>query len=315
MNITVLGCGRWGTFLAWYFNSIGYNVLLWGRSTSEKYKKLQVLRENDYVKLENEIILTNSLSYALEFSDKIFIAIKEQSLRNLMETIVSLNYHNKTFILCMKGIENITCKRLSDVAYEYVGGSSKIATMLGPGQPSDIVKGIPTCMLIDSFDDVTSKTLAKMLSSNLICIKSGNDLIGNEIGSAINKLVGIAGGMLDEMGYSSLKGPLMVAATKEISKLIEILGGNPSSAYGLCCLGDYQASIFSEHSNSVAYGRTIVKKTVFQKHTPGAYTAKTIIDLINNKGLHMPLLMQISKIITNCESAEHLIDRIKTYVW
>ncbi|OPJ58045.1 hypothetical protein CLORY_37870 [Clostridium oryzae] len=26
MNISVLGCGRWGTFLAWYANKIGHNV-------------------------------------------------------------------------------------------------------------------------------------------------------------------------------------------------------------------------------------------------------------------------------------------------
>ena len=30
MNISVLGCGRWGTFLAWYVNKVGHNVKLWG---------------------------------------------------------------------------------------------------------------------------------------------------------------------------------------------------------------------------------------------------------------------------------------------
>ena len=31
MNISVLGCGRWGTFLAWYANRVHHTVTLWGR--------------------------------------------------------------------------------------------------------------------------------------------------------------------------------------------------------------------------------------------------------------------------------------------
>ena len=146
MNITILGCGRWGTFLAWYFNDIGHNVLLWGRNTSEKMKILEDIRRNDYVGLSEEIKLSTSLAEALAFSDDIVIAIKEQNLRDFMADIVHENYLNKTYILCMKGLENSTCKRLSEVVYEFVEDRAQIAIMVGPGQPSDLLKGIPTCI-------------------------------------------------------------------------------------------------------------------------------------------------------------------------
>ncbi len=315
MKITVLGCGRWGSFLAWYFHNIGYEVLLWGRSTSEKFKVLSTMRENAYVKLSDEVVLSNSLSNALDFSDVIVIAIKEQSLRDLMKSVTTLNYCNKTFVLCMKGIENRTCKRLSEVAHEHVGKVAKIAIMIGPGQPSDIIKGIPTYMLIDSMDSSVSESLAERFNSDLINIKVGNDLIGNEIGSAVNKLVGIAGGILDELGFSSLKGPLMVAGTKEIAMLIESLGGKAVSAYGLCCLGDYQASLFSEYSNSVAFGRSLVKNECFQNHTPGAFTARTLIELVKKYNLNLPILLQISKIIIKQASPKDLLQELKIYRW
>ena len=32
------------------------------------------------------------------------------------------------------------------------------------------------------------------------------------------------------------------------------MGGNPISAYGLCHLGDYEATIFSKHSNNRKFG-------------------------------------------------------------
>lgn len=34
MNISVLGCGRWGSFHAWYADHIGHTVTLWGRKGS-----------------------------------------------------------------------------------------------------------------------------------------------------------------------------------------------------------------------------------------------------------------------------------------
>lgn len=315
MNITVLGCGRWGSFLSWYFNSMGHKVLMWGRETSEKYKSLEEKRQNDYVSLSDEITLSTSLSVALEFSDVILIAIKEQNLRDLMESIICKNYGNKTYVLCMKGLENTTCKRLSEVVYEYVENKAKIAVMVGPAQPTDLVSGSPTCMIIDSNDKALAAKLAKFFSSRLIHYCVGDDMIGNEIGAAINKIIGIAGGVLDELGCPALKGILMVVGTQEIAIIINALGGKSSSAYGLCCLGDYQASLFSEYSNSVAYGKALVRKDMFCKHAPGVYTAQTITDLTRQYKLFVPFLTQISDIILGFVEPNQIVSSLMNYKW
>lgn len=34
MKITVIGCGRWGSFIAWYLDSINHEVTLYGRENS-----------------------------------------------------------------------------------------------------------------------------------------------------------------------------------------------------------------------------------------------------------------------------------------
>lgn len=43
-RITVIGCGRWGTFIAWYLNEIGHSVSLYGRESSAKMQKLMATR-------------------------------------------------------------------------------------------------------------------------------------------------------------------------------------------------------------------------------------------------------------------------------
>jgi len=64
MKISVLGCGRWGTFIAWYLAGLKKDVLLYGRETSENYLRLKETRSNEYVKLPENVALTSSLSGA-----------------------------------------------------------------------------------------------------------------------------------------------------------------------------------------------------------------------------------------------------------
>ena len=45
--------------------------------------------------------------------------------------------------------------------------------------------------------------------------------------------MGIAAGVLDGGGVSTLKGPLMSRGAREVARLIKALGGNELSAYGL----------------------------------------------------------------------------------
>ena len=99
--------------------------------------------------------------------------------------------------------------------------------------------------------------------SDLIRFYYGQDLIGNEIGAAAKNVVGIAAGMLDGLGLSTLKGALMARGTREIARLIDALGGNELSAYGLCHLGDYEATLFSPYSHNRMFGEQYVKNAPY----------------------------------------------------
>lgn len=108
----------------------------------------------------------------------------------------------------MKGIENTTCKRLSEVlargAYH-----PKTAVWLGPGHVEEFYKGIPNCMVIDSADPALKSALVDAFSGDIIRFYYGTDLVGNEIGAAAKNVIGIAAGMLDGLQMTSLKGALM----------------------------------------------------------------------------------------------------------
>ena len=44
LNVIVIGCGRWGSFIGWYLDNIGHNVTIYGRETSQTYQSLKQKR-------------------------------------------------------------------------------------------------------------------------------------------------------------------------------------------------------------------------------------------------------------------------------
>ena len=219
MNISVIGCGRWGSFIAWYLDRIGHSVTLYARESSERMRRLMATRKNDLLSFDDRIKMTTSLCEAAQ-SEIIIISINSQGLRTLASELSSLEVKNRIFVLCMKGLEIGTGKRLSEIAAEGVDPSNRVAVWIGPGHVQDFAAGIPNCMVIDSEDEDVKHRLADEFSSELIRFYYGTDLIGNEIGAAAKNVVGIAAGMLDGMKRSSLNGALMYRGTREIARLI-----------------------------------------------------------------------------------------------
>ena len=59
-KVFTIGCGRWGTFLAWYMDKIGHDVILYGRETSERMKELKATRKNEHLSIPESIRLVTS---------------------------------------------------------------------------------------------------------------------------------------------------------------------------------------------------------------------------------------------------------------
>ncbi len=290
MNISVLGCGRWGSFIAWYQATILKNkVISWGPEGDYSYEILKNTGKNEYVTLDKSIELTCDLSYALSNSDIIIISISSQGLRGFMKKITAYPVKDKIFVLCMKGIEESTGKRLSEVLIESGIDANKIAVWVGPGHIQAFTQGIPNCMVIDSYDENLKRFIADSFKSNLIRFYYGNDIIGSEIGAAAKNVLGIAAGVLDGSGYVSLKGPLMARGAYEVGKLIKAMGGEFNSAYGLAHLGDYETTLFSEYSHNRKYGEMMAHGARFEKLAEGVMTAKAMKELGDKYGLELPI--------------------------
>ncbi|PED55488.1 glycerol-3-phosphate dehydrogenase [Bacillus anthracis] len=311
MNISVLGCGRWGTFIAWYANKVGHNVMLWGRENSRNYIELNKTRKNDYLELSKDIELSNSLHKTIVFAEIVIISISAQELRSFANRLNLIDeIQGKTFILCMKGLEATSGKRLSQVFSEIVGKNTNMAVWIGPGHVQDFVNDIPNCMVIGSENISITKKIVQEFNSDLIRFYYGQDLIGNEIGAATKNVMGIAAGMLDGLNYSSLKGSLMARGTRELSRLVTAMGGNDLTIYGLSHLGDYEATLFSLHSHNRKFGEAFVLGQKFDKLAEGVSTVKALKELSKQYDVELPISNALYEILFESKDAKDTLEEL-----
>ena len=109
MNVSVLGCGRWGSFIGWYLSNHGHNVIQWGREGHYSYDVLKNTGRNEDIELCARINLTTDLRLAIDNSEIIIISISSQALRKFIENLKKYgkcDIHRDTFIKNFVG-ENV----------------------------------------------------------------------------------------------------------------------------------------------------------------------------------------------------------------
>ena len=319
MKISIIGCGRWGSFLAWYMSErLGYSVLMQGRTGSASFEELRSTRQNEYVTLPESVTFTSSLTEALRYSDAIIISIGAQGLPALLcdiknvfsEELPQATLQAKTFILCMKGLLEGSGKRLSEEVQSVLGTEVGCIAWVGPGHPQDFCNGIPNCMLLASDNAELAREYTEKFSSDLIRLYYSGDIIGCEIGAAAKNVIGIAAGILDGMGLSSLKGALIARGPREIARLAAKMGGDERSIFGLSHIGDYEATLFSQHSHNRRYGEDLMKGVKFDKLAEGYYTVRSLMTLSEKTGIELPICSVVNDVVHNGRDAKEAIESL-----
>ena len=321
INVTILGCGRWASGHAWYQSTVlKNNVLMWGRAGDAIYDELAMTRKNDFWELPTNVELTSDLDGAINNADFILVVIAAQGMRELGDRIAKSlkadkTKSKKTFILCMKGIDDTTHETLVQVLRRLldengVGDRATICVWVGPGHTAELVTGQPGVMIVDGECREATRDIATRFRSDSMKLYMGNDLVGAEVGAAAKNVLGIAAGILDGSDMQGLKGALMARGAYEVSKLIVAMGGKQITAYGLSHLGDFEATLFSRNSNNRRFGQALIEFIKDKKEIPadvvsqlrlplaeGVGTAKAMYMLAKKHNVEMPITNSVYRLL------------------
>ena len=141
-------------------------------------KKLEKIKALDIFEGVKEETLEKITQHYLTSGD--FNGITKDKLGNFnIKDLEELILEDKIFVLCMKGIEITTGRRLSQIVSDGLDNSNNVAVWLGPGHIQEFTNGKPNCMVIDSVNKNLVKELADRGEKIRLLLRSDSPVFDN----------------------------------------------------------------------------------------------------------------------------------------
>jgi glycerol-3-phosphate dehydrogenase (NAD(P)+) len=259
-HIGIIGSGSWGTALGILLVGNAARVTLWGREASAIDAINRQHQNPDYlpgISLPPNIGATTALA-DLAGSDAIFMVVPSRAVRAVSTQLASIPLAaGVPLISCMKGIENGTGLRMSELLLEAMPGRP-VAVLSGPNHAEEIARRQPAAAVIGCQDPLIGRRLQELVTLPWFRAYTSEDLIGIEWGAAVKNVFAIASGLAGGLGLGdNARAALVTRGLAEMVRLGTAMGGRPETFQGLSGVGDLVVTCYSEHSRNNRVGQAL----------------------------------------------------------
>ena len=317
-RIAIIGGGSWGTAIAVIAARAGHEVRLWSRN-AEVIRSINEDRVNSRylrsVQIPSSVTATSELHAALDHAELVLFVAPSHTARELFTTI-SPQLNDSTIIVSLsKGIEIETGKRISEIAKEVIGTTSRFVCLSGPSFASEVVNGHPTAIVAASKDAAAARTVQNDLSFENLRIYTNTDVIGTEIGGSVKNVMAIAAGMAVGLGFGSNSvAALITRGLAEITRFARREGAQVETLMGLAGLGDLVLTCTGALSRNRFVGEELGKGRRLEEITAelnevaeGIKTARAVKQLADRANLEMPIVNEVNAVLYDGKSARDAV--------
>ena len=259
-NVAVVGSGSWGMALANHLAEMGNNVKVWSFTEEEKNlinNERKCMFIPDMV-LDEKIYCSNDVVEVVKGADYILHVTPSKVTRNVFKQYKDY-VKDKPIVICSKGLENATLKTLDEVMLEELP-TAKIAAFSGPSYATEVVKHIPTAIILASKHDDVLDEVSSLLMNEYMRIYKSRDVVGVEVGGALKNIIAFCAGICAELNFgTNAEAALITRGLAEITRLGEKMGADKNTFFGLSGLGDLILTCSSDESRNRRAGRLIGK--------------------------------------------------------
>lgn len=309
MKIGVLGAGTWGFALASLLASKGHSIISWTRD-SELAKRLNEKQEHPFLSghhaYENMAFTTN-LSEGIKDVDLLVESVTSAGLRPVFEQIKAIGMPNIPLIITSKGIEQNTGLILPQVLLEILGEKfrSHIACLSGPSYAQDVIKNLPTSVVISAYDHHLMRQACEIFKTKMFRVYPNTDICGVVYGGALKNPIAIACGIVKglQLGESA-NAAIMTRGLHEMRKLAVAEGCKAETLNGLSGMGDLCLTCSSLTSRNCRFGYLMAQGLSAEEAQQkigmvieGAYTCLSALQLSKKMNIPMPITETVYKII------------------
>jgi glycerol-3-phosphate dehydrogenase (NAD(P)+) len=308
-RVVVMGAGSWGTTIAKVIADAGNEVVLWSRREEVAVEINETKRNSDYlpgIDLPSRLTATSDLAFALQDAEQIYLAIPSQSLRPSLESWKEFIPKNATLISLIKGLEQGTGLRMSEVMASATGlPMTHMAVVSGPNLALEIAKQEPAASVCACADVDRANEVARTCSNDYFTVFTNQDVIGTELGGVLKNLIAVAIGIVNGLGHGqNTKASIMTRGLTEITKFAVAHGARRRTMFGLAGLGDLIATSESSLSRNFRAGEMLgqgfTKREVLkrmQQTAEGLSSVEPVLESAVQKGIEMPIVSQVSDVL------------------
>jgi len=308
MNLSVLGCGNWGSVFGIMQHMNGHTVKIW-EYDKERAERVCATRDNSpFLTLHpipKQIVVDSTLERVLEDADVIIFAIPSQVLHTVVERLLHSRSNARYYVSLTKGIDIQTLKRPSEIIGLVPDAHDRVYVLSGPSIANEIMRGEPTATVLVGPDAGGAKILQHELATDNFRIYQGDDVVGVELCAAIKNVIAIGCGISKGLGFgNNAKGALITRGIVEMQRLGAGYGAKPKTFWGLAGLGDLVTTSFSEESRNHRFGAMIGRGKTTEEAAremimvaEGVPTSRAINVLAEKKRIDMPICRVVYEIL------------------
>ena len=298
-KITVVGGGSWGTALARVLAVNGHDTTLYIRN-EKQYSDLINYRINKRylpdVELPENLKYSNDLVKSIENSNVILVAVPTNSVRETLMTLKPYLNEEDIIINVAKGIEEGTLMRISEIVEEIIPGIKYVA-LSGPTHAEEVILDYPSTIVAASESNYAAELVQHLFMNKYFRVYTNEDVVGVELGGALNNIIALAAGILEGYGYGdNTKAALMTRGIYEMSRLGTKLGAKMDTFFGLTGMGDLIVTCTSNHSRNKQCGVLIGKGVPIEQAieqigmvVEGIRTTRSASELAKKLDVEMPI--------------------------
>ncbi|HCD03365.1 MAG TPA: glycerol-3-phosphate dehydrogenase, partial [Planctomycetaceae bacterium] len=241
-RITVIGGGAMGTACAIVLaENPEQRVSLWARNAdhaSDMVKTRENKRLLPGITIPDSVEVTADIAAAVADSDLLVMAVPTAFLRNCLSEISTDLTDDRPVVSVIKGIENETFQRPSEIIGEVLG-SRAVVSLSGPSHAEEITRRLPASVVAASGDLALARRVQQTFTTDRFRVYTNVDIIGVELAAALKNVIAIAAGICDGLGYGdNAKSALMTRGLVEMTRFGTSLGALPETFAGLAGMGD-----------------------------------------------------------------------------
>jgi glycerol-3-phosphate dehydrogenase (NAD(P)+) len=136
----------------------------------------------------------------------------------------------------------------------------RFATLSGPTIARELAEGLPAKAVLASKDVALLFHLQTILDNDLLKFEFSRDIRGVELAASLKGLIAIAVGIADGLGFkTNITGLIMTYGLREFNTVMQFLGVQSETVYGIAGMGDLITTCMSPNSRNRRFGQFLAK--------------------------------------------------------